>query len=39
MDLVEFLPLFQVLLGELLPRVGRLLIVQLLLLRIGLLQL
>jgi hypothetical protein len=39
MDLVEFLPLFQVLLGELLPRDGRLLIVQLLLLRIGLLQL
>jgi hypothetical protein len=39
MDLVEFLPLFQVLLCELLPRDGRLLIEQLLLLRIGLLLL
>jgi len=36
MDLVEFLPLFKVLLCELLPRDGRLLVIQLLLLRIGL---
>ena len=39
MDLVEFLPLFEVLLCELLPRDGRLLIEQLLLLRIELLLL